>query len=183
MEIRTRRLLLRPWRDEDFHPFAVMNADSQVMKFFPTVLEREQSDALAAEIRRRMDDQGWGFWAVEIPGEARFVGFTGLNKLSKDLPFAPGIEIGWRLAHRFWGKGYASEAAQAALELGFLQLHLPEIVAFTAIQNLRSRAVMSRIGIVFEGEHFEHPGIAPGHPLREHVLYRIKNPFTASQPR
>lgn len=183
MEIRTGRLLLRPWLDEDFQSFAALNGDSRVMEFFPAVLDRDQSNALTKEIQRRIDEQGWGFWAVEIPGEARFIGFTGLNKLGKDLPFAPGVEIGWRLARDFWGKGYASEAAQAALQTGFRELGLQEIVAFTAIQNLRSRAVMSRIGMVFEGEIFEHPGIAPGHPLRKHVLYRKQNPLTASLSR
>lgn len=183
LEIRTRRLLLRPWRPEDFQPFAAMNEDLRVMEFFPTVLDRERSDALAVEIQKHIDEHGWGFWAVEIPGEVRFAGFTGLNKLREDLPFAPGIEIGWRLARNFWDKGYASEAAQAVLETGFRRLCLQEIVAFTAVQNVRSRAVMSRIGMVYEGETFEHPGIAPGHPLKMHVLYRIKNSFTASPAR
>ncbi len=95
---------------------------------------------------------------------------------------APSAETGWRLAREFWGRAYASEAARAALETGFQKLHLHEIIAFTAVQNLRSRAVVSRIGMAFEGETFEHPGIAPGHPLKKHVLYRLKNPLTASPP-
>lgn len=146
------------------------------MEFFPAVLDSEKSDALAAKIRQKIEDQGWGFWALEIPGEG-FIGFTGLNQLREDLPFAPGVEIGWRLARDFWGRGYATEAALAALEAGFLRLKLREIVAFTAEQNLRSRAVMARIGLRRTDETFEHPGIAPGHPLRRHVLYRSTNPF------
>jgi RimJ/RimL family protein N-acetyltransferase len=180
LKIKTQRLLLRPWRDEDLPAFAKMNQDSLVMEFFPALLDRQQSDSVAKKIRQQLDDQGWGFWAVEIPGEASFIGFTGLNKLSNDLPFAPGVEIGWRLSRDFWGKGYASEAALAALETGFLQMKLREIVAFTAEHNLRSRAVMSRIGLCYAGEKFQHPGVSPGHSLRTHVLYRIKNPFSTA---
>lgn len=175
MEIKTQRLLLRPWRDEDLPAFAEMNQDPRVMEFFPALLDRQQSDSLAMKIRQQIDELGWGFWAVEIPGEVSFIGFTGLHKLSNDLPFAPGVEIGWRLSRDFWGKGYASEAAHAALEIGFLQLRLLEIVSFTAEQNLRSRAVMDRIGLTFRGEKFEHPAISTGHPLRRHVLYRIEH--------
>ncbi len=183
VEIRTRRLLLRPWRESDLQPFAAMNQDPEVMKFFPVVLDRKQSDRLAEEIQRRIDDQGWGFWVVEIPGEAPFIGFTGLNTVREELPFAPGVEIGWRLSRKFRGNGYASEAAPAALETGFRQLRLQEIVAFTASENRRSRAEMERIGMVFENETFDQPVVAPGHPLRKHVLYRMKNPVTAFPPR
>lgn len=178
LKIKTRRLLLRPWRDDDLPGFAEMNQDPRVMEFFPALLDRQQSDVLAMKIRQRIDEQGWGFWAVEIPGEVSFIGFTGLNKLSSDLPFAPGVEIGWRLSRDFWGKGYASEAAHAALEMGCIQLKLHEIVAFTAEQNLRSRAVMHCIGLTYRGEKFEHPALSAGHPSRRHVLYRIKNSFS-----
>ncbi len=153
------------------------------MAFFPTTLDRQQSDELAIEIQRRMNDQGWGLCAIEIPGEARFIGFTGLNRLRDEFPFATAVEVGWRLAHDFWGKGYASEAARAVVDTGFMQLHLQQIVAFTAVPKLRSQAVMKLIGMVFEGETFEHPGIAPGHPLRKHRRYRINHPVTASPPR
>jgi RimJ/RimL family protein N-acetyltransferase len=178
VKIKTQRLLLRPWRDEDLPAFAEMNQDPRVMEFFPDLLDRQQSDAMAMKIRQQIDEQGWGFWAVEIPGEVNFIGFTGLHKLSNDFPFAPGVEIGWRLSRDFWGMGYASEAAHAALDMGFLQLKLPEIVAFTAEQNVRSRAVMRRIGLTDRDEKFEHPAISAGHPLRRHVLCRIKNPFS-----
>jgi RimJ/RimL family protein N-acetyltransferase len=180
LKINTQRLLLRPWRDEDLPAFADMNQDPRVMEFFPAVLDRQQSDSLAMKIRQEMDDQGWGFWAVEMPGKVSFIGFMGLGKVGDDLPFAPGVEIGWRLSRDFWGKGYASEAALAALEIGFLQLKLREIVAFTAEHNLRSRALMSRIGLNYSDEKFEHPGVPPGHSLRTHVLYRIKNPFSTA---
>ena len=153
------------------------------MEFFPSLLDRQQSDDLAATIRRLIKQRGWGFWAIEIPEIANFIGFAGLHIPRDDLPFSPCTEIGWRLAFEFWGKGYASEAAQAVLELGFKNLGLAEIVSFTAASNRRSRAVMARIGMRHAGECFEHPGITPGHPLSLHVLYRINNPFTAFPPR
>jgi RimJ/RimL family protein N-acetyltransferase len=174
----TPRLRLRQWRDDDLAPFARMNADPRVMEHFPAPLERAASDAVAMRLRDEIAERGWGFWAVEAKdgageGGGGFVGFTGLRIPAVPLPIGPCVEIGWRLAHAHWGRGYASEAARAALGYGFGVLGLAEIVSFTALQNVRSQAVMQRIGMVQRGEVFEHPGVAPGHPLRAHCLYRL----------
>lgn len=174
----TPRLRLRQWRDDDLVPFARLNADPRVMEHFPAPLERAASDAAVMCLRAEIADRGWGFWAVEAKdhaaeGAGRFIGFTGLRIPAVPLPIGPCVEIGWRLAHEHWGRGYASEAARAALDYGFATLGLDEIVSFTALQNTRSQAVMRRIGMTHRGEVFEHPGVAPGHPLRAHCLYRL----------
>jgi len=173
--LRTGRLVLRPWREEDLAPFAALNADPAVMEHFPAPLSRAESDAFAARVRREMDERGFGLWAVEAPGVAPFVGFTGLAVPHFSAHFTPCVEIGWRLAHAHWGRGYAPEAARAALDHGFQQLGLAEIVSFTAVANLRSRRVMEKLGMTHDAaDDFEHPSLAPGHPLRRHVLYRIR---------
>ena len=178
----TPRLRLRQWRDDDLAPFARLNADPRVMAHFPTLLERAASDAVAARLRAEIAERGWGFWAVEAKNDATratkdgpggFIGFTGLRIPAVPLPIGPCVEIGWRLAAEHWGHGFASEAARAALDYGFRTLGLTEIVSFTALQNERSQAVMRRIGMQHRGEVFEHPGVAPGHPLRAHCLYRL----------
>ena len=170
----TPRLRLRQWRDDDLAPFARLNADPRVMEHFPALLERAASDAVATRLRAEIAERGWGFWAVEKrEGDGDFVGFTGLRIPAVPLPIGPCVEIGWRLAHEHWGCGYASEAARAALDYGFGTLGLAEIVSFTALRNTRSQAVMRRIGMTHRGEVFEHPGVAPGHPLRAHCLYRL----------
>jgi ribosomal-protein-alanine N-acetyltransferase len=170
----TGRLLLRPWRDDDLAPFAVLNADPRVMEFFPAVLSRAESDARAARIRLHMEAHRFGLWAVEVSGGAPFIGFVGLQTASPSLPFAPAVEVGWRLAREHWGCGYATEAARAAVEFGFGVLGLEEIVSFTAARNRPSRAVMERLGMTHSpADVFEHPLIPPGHVLRRHVLYRL----------
>ncbi|AHG18993.1 GCN5 family acetyltransferase [Chania multitudinisentens RB-25] len=175
--VETERLLLRAWQDSDLPAFAAMNADPEVMKYFPACLSREESDALANRIRQFMQQHGWGLWAVEAKGGAPFLGFVGLAIPSDDLPCSPCVEIGWRLAAEYWGQGYASEAAYGALNLAFNTLGLTEVVAFTAETNRPSRRVMERIGMTFSGETFDHPRLAVGHPLRKHVLYRRHPPF------
>jgi RimJ/RimL family protein N-acetyltransferase len=172
IELETERLLLRGWRMDDYDAFARLNADPQVMACFPSLLDRSDSNAMADRIRALMAERGWGFWAVELKGGAPFIGFTGLNVPTSALPFAPCVEIGWRLGADFWGCGYASEAAHAALHAGFERLNLPEIVAFTATCNRRSIRVMQRLGMLEDGT-FEHPAVAEGSPLRTHVLYRL----------
>jgi RimJ/RimL family protein N-acetyltransferase len=172
---RTKRLVLRPWRDDDLGPFAALNADLLVMEYFPSALTRAESDALAARIRADTAERGFGLWAVEAPGVASFVGFTGLSMPDFRAPFTPCVEIGWRLAREHWGRGFASEAARAALAYGFESLRLDEIVSFTSVGNERSRRVMERIGMTHDpADDFEHPSLVPGHPLRRHVLYRIR---------
>jgi len=172
--LQTPRLLLRPWRDADLAPYAALNADREVMRHFPALLSREESDAQAERIRAKLDAQGWGLWAVEVKGGAPFIGFVGLAVPGFDAPFMPATEIGWRLARSAWGQGYASEAARAALGFGFMQRGLEAIVAFTAVGNQRSRAVMERIGMQNTGQDFEHPRVPEGSPLRRQVLYRLE---------
>ncbi|GIH71493.1 GNAT family N-acetyltransferase [Sphaerimonospora thailandensis] len=169
--IRTERLLLRRWRDGDREPFATLNAGPAVMEHFPAPLTREESDALADHIESGFEQRGFGLWAVEADGQ--FIGFTGLS-----VPrFTPCVEIGWRLARSTWGHGYATEAALAVLADGFGRVGLTEIVSFTAVPNLRSQAVMRRIGMTRDPEEdFDHPALPKGSPLRRHVLYRIRVP-------
>jgi len=178
--LRTERLILRAWREEDLAPLAALNADPVVMEFFPGTLSRAESDAAAAHVRAELEERGFGLWALEVPGEAEFIGFTGLGVPRFTAHFTPCVEIGWRLAREHWGRGYASEAARAALARGFDALGLDEIVSFTAAANARSRRVMEKIGMRRDpGDDFEHPNLAPGHPLRRHVLYRIRRPVGA----
>ena len=173
--IRTERLVHRPWRDADLAPFAALNADPEVMEHFPSTLSREESDAMAARIRRSAAERGFGLFAVEAPGVAPFVGFTGLSSPRFELPFTPCVEVAWRLDRAYWGRGYATEAARASCRFGFEDLGLGEIVSFTAVGNLRSRRVMERLGMTrAEGEDFDHPALPEGHPLRRHVLYRLR---------
>jgi RimJ/RimL family protein N-acetyltransferase len=171
----TTRLRLRQWREADLAPFAALNADPQVMEFFPKVLTRAESDAVAGRIRDHFTRHGFGFWAVEAPGAADFVGFVGLAVPSFTAHFTPCVEIGWRLAREHWGHGYATEAASAALAFGFGDRALEEIVAFTVPANIPSRRVMGRLGMRrLPTDDFEHPAIPEGHPLRPHVLYRLR---------
>ena len=169
--IETARLLLRPWRAEDREPFAAMGRDPEVMQHFPSLLAREESDALVGRIEAHFAANGFGPWAVEIPGAASFAGFIGLMATTWEAHFTPCIEIAWRLARPFWGRGYATEGARAALEFGFSRLGLAEIVAFAVPANVRSIQVMQRIGMTFS-EEFDHPRFEAGHPLRKHVLFR-----------
>ena len=170
-ELRTPRLLLRRWRPEDREPFAALNADPVVMEHFPSVLTRQESDALADRIEAGFAEHGFGWWAVEADGV--FVGFTGLSVPAFEAPFLPSVEVGWRFARPAWGRGWASEAATAALEAAFGPLALPEVLSFTATTNVRSEAVMRRIGMTRAGT-FEHPKLPEGHRLRTHVLYRAE---------
>ena len=170
----TQRLILRPWKEADLEPFARLNADPKVMEYFLAPLTRKESDDLAGRISARMQEQGWGLWAVSVPGACDFIGVIGLAKPTFDAHFMPAIEVAWRLAFEHWGKGYATEGATAALAYGFETLNLPEIVSFTAVENKRSRAVMEKIGMHHNpADDFEHPKLPEGHPLRKQVLYRI----------
>lgn len=173
--IRTERLLLRRWRDDDRPPFAAMNQDPAVMEHFPGLTSPEDSNAFVDRIEAHFDAHGWGLWAIEVPGIAPFVGFTGL--WPADSVFGePTVEIGWRLARDHWGHGYVTEAAQAALRFGFAELGLEEIVSFTVPQNERSLRVMERIGLIHDpSRDFDHPRVNPvRYPhLVRHVLYRL----------
>ena len=170
----TTRLVLRQWRRADLEPFAALNADPTVMEFMPSLLTREQSakfiEGAAADLERR----GFGLWAVEERASGAFAGCVGLNVPSFEAPFTPCVEILWRLAASFWGRGFATEAARGCLGLGFGALDLGEVVAFTVPRNTRSLAVMERLGMRRDaGGDFAHPRLAPQHPLSRHVLYRL----------
>lgn len=174
--LQTDRLLLRPWRDEDLPAFAALNGDPEVMEFMPRLLSRAESDAFADRIRRRIEAEGWGLWALDVPGVAPFAGYVGLSVPSFEAPFTPSVEIGWRLARACWGRGYATEAARLAVDHGFCALGLEEIVSFTYEGNMRSRAVMQRLGMRHDASgDFDHPAL-PGHWLQRHVLYRLPRP-------
>ena len=175
LELRTPRLLLRRWRQDDREPFAALNADPRVMKHFPAPYTPDESERMAARIEQHFEERGFGLWAVEILGVAPFAGFIGLAVPRIETHFTPCVEIGWRLAAEHWGRGYATEGAQAALSFGFDTLRLGEIVSYTAVENTRSRRVMEKIGMSRDaGGDFEHPMISEGHPLRRHVLYRCR---------
>ena len=176
-ELHTERLILREWRDEDLPVFAAINADPEVMRHFPKVLSREESDQRAQAVRDHFGRHGYGLWAVEVCGGDPFVGFVGLSVPWFEQPFGSRVEIGWRLARESWGKGFATEAARAAVQFGFDRIGLEEIVSFTVPDNLRSRRVMERLGMTHDpSEDFEHPLLPEGHPLRRHVLYRLPAP-------
>ncbi|HEY2777993.1 MAG TPA: GNAT family N-acetyltransferase [Gaiellaceae bacterium] len=165
-ELRTDRLVLRPWREEDRAPFAALNADPVVMEHFPSTMTREASDAFVDFNMATIAERGWGLWAVEAEGE--FIGFVGLN----EPRFRPGVEIGWRLRREAWGHGYATEAAQAVLAFAFEELGLDEVISFTTVANQRSRRVMERIGMTYDPDgDFDHPNVTDER-IRPHVLYR-----------
>jgi len=174
-ELRTDRLLLRWWRPDDREPFARLNADPRVVEFLPKALTREESDAVVDRIEAHFERHGFGLWAVEIPGITLFAGFIGLSIPRFEAHFTPCIEIGWRLATEGWNRGYATEGARAALAIGFQQLQSEEILSFTVPANFRSRRVMEKIGMTHNpAEDFDHPVLPDGHPLRRHVLYRLR---------
>ena len=170
----TDRLRLRRWRTEDLEPFAALNADPRVREFFPSVQTYQESADSMEYIRDHFLQRGFGLWAVEVIGGAPFIGFIGLSVPSFDAPFMPCVELGYRLAFEYWGRGYATEGSRAAVAFGFVTLDLHEIVAMTAVGNERSRRVMERVGMTRNpANDFDHPNIVEGHPLRRHVLYRL----------
>jgi len=172
--IKTERLILRPWRKSDLEPFARMNADPRVMECFIGPLSQQESNEFAIRIQNKMTEQGWGLWAIEVPGISDFIGFIGLAHVHFSAPFTPAVEIGWRLLYDYWGRGYATEGAKAALDFGFQTLKLNEIVSFTVVDNLRSRHVMEKLGMHRDPQDdFDHPKVPEGHRLRKHVLYRM----------
>ncbi len=174
IEIKTERLLLRQWREQDKPDLARLNADSIVMEFYPSILSVEESNVLADKISALISEKGWGLWAVELLDTKQFIGFVGLHEPTHDLPCTPCVEVGWRLAKEYWGKGYATEAARAALNFAFEVLKLEQVYSFTSVGNEKSEAVMRRLNMVNTHNNFEHPMIPEGHELREHVLYKIE---------
>lgn len=172
--LKTERLVLRRWRPEDREPFAALNADPEVMEHFPAALTRAESDAWIDRTEARFDELGFGWWALEIAETGEFIGFTGLSVPRFEAHFIPAVEVGWRLSRSSWGHGYASEAARRALGVAFDDLGLTEVVSFTSTTNLRSQAVMRRIGMTHDpADDFDHPLLEEGHRLQRHVLWRM----------
>ncbi|MFJ2932930.1 GNAT family N-acetyltransferase [Streptomyces sp. NPDC087219] len=171
-ELRTERLVLRSWRESDREPWAAMNADPEVREHLGEPLTREESDAVLSAMRTDFQERGFGWWALEARETGEFIGRAGLDVVGPDMPFA-GVDVGWRLTRSAWGHGYATEAALACLAFGFETLRLPEVIATTTVRNLRSQAVMRRIGMTRDpADDFEDPSVPEG-PLRPCVLYRI----------
>lgn len=173
--LETDRIILRKWKTSDLQPLIALNADPRVMEFFPAPLLPSETEAMLQIIEVKFQIQGFGFWATELKATGELIGFVGLNIPHFEAHFTPCVEIGWRLAYSHWGKGYATEGARACLEHGFTVLGLSEIVAFTTEKNLRSRRVMEKLRMKHDPkEDFDHPLLAADHPLKRHVLYRLK---------
>ena len=174
-KIETARLFLRRWRDADREPFARMNADPAVMEHFPKRLFPDESDQLIQNIEKHFERHGFGLWAAELRATGEFIGFVGLSVPRFVTAFTPCVEIGWRIDAAHWGTGLATEGARAVVRHGFDVLRLDEIVSFTVPENLRSRRVMEKLGMTHDPrDDFDHPNLAEGHPLRRHVLYRLR---------
>jgi ribosomal-protein-alanine N-acetyltransferase len=170
--LRTQRLTLRRWIDDDRAPFAELNADPAVMRYFPNVMTKQDSDAMVDRIEQGFEENGFGLWAAEIDG--RFAGYTGLNRTSFETPMGLHVEIGWRFATWAWGKGYASEAARCVLATAFSELGLTEIYSFTTETNRPSEKVMQRIGMTRRLDlDFDHPN-TPGWWGVRHIVYRAQ---------
>lgn len=175
LELRTARTLLRQWKDSDLPAWCALNADARVRRYFPSTLTFEQATQEAQRIRGAIAQRGWGMWALELPGSLPFAGTVGLHVTTIDVPFVPTVELGWRLAPEAWGRGLATEAAQAAVRFAFEHLGLDEVTAYTAVDNLPSQAVMQRLGMHHTtADDFDHPLVEAGHPLRPHRLFRLR---------
>ena len=183
LSLETDRLILRQWIETDFVGFCEMNADPEVMRYFPSTLTESECHDFMSKMSSLIREQGWGFWAVEIKAINEVIGFVGLNSPRTQFPFSPCVEVGWRLHKKYWGFGYATEAGKKSLGYGFSQLNLNEIVAFTTETNSNSRKVMDRLGMSNTGENFAFPDLPLEHPLSEHVLYKICLLYTSPSPR
>ena len=176
----TERLILRRWKDSDRELFAAMNADPRVMEFFPGTLTREESDQLIESIESHFDNRGFGLFATELKEEGKLIGFIGLHVASFQAHFTPCVEIGWRINVPYWGKGLATEGSREVIRFAFDRLRLESLVSFTVPENVASRRLMEKLGMTHDpSEDFDHPKLPPGHRLRRHVLYRLKNPAFA----
>ncbi len=172
--IKTERLNLREWTSADVHSFAAMNQDPRVMAHYPRLLTKEESAESVEKIRTHFKKHGFCFYACELAATHEFMGFIGLKATEFSTHFTPCVEIGWRLAYDFWGKGYATEGAKAVLKTAFETFNIKEVVSFTSPLNVRSVQVMKRLGMAHDAEGtFENPKVPEGHMLRPHVLYRM----------
>jgi RimJ/RimL family protein N-acetyltransferase len=182
--INTERLRLRRWKPEDREPFAAMNADPQVTEFLGGCLTREGSDRIAERIEAHFARHSFGLFAAELKSSAHFgsvpfIGYVGLAVPGFEASFQPCVEIGWRLAVPYWNLGLATEGARAVLDYAFSTVGLEEVLSFTVPANVRSRRVMEKLGLTHDpADDFDHPGLPAGHPLRRHVLYRIRKPHS-----
>ena len=173
--LQTPRLLLRTWQESDREPFQRINADPRVMEFFAAPLSPVESDRLIDRIQAHIAQHRFGFFAAELRATGEFIGFVGISHVPFEAHFTPCVEIGWRLAAAYWNRGLATEGARRCLRYAFQELALPEVVAFTAPANLRSRRVMEKLGMSRSpADDFQHPLLPQGHPLRPHVLYRVR---------
>ncbi|MCB1651863.1 MAG: GNAT family N-acetyltransferase [Alphaproteobacteria bacterium] len=173
--IETERLILREWEDEDLEPFARMNADPLVMEYLPRVLDEKASARHMQEFQKHFDKYGYGLYVVEVKEDDEFAGFVGLKNVDFKAAFTPAIELAWRLDYEHWGKGYASEAARAVIDHAFTVLSLTELVAYTVHDNVRTIAMMEKLGMEYQkGEDFDYPALRKGHPLGRFVLYKIE---------
>jgi RimJ/RimL family protein N-acetyltransferase len=182
--LRTERLLLRRWRDDDRAPFAALNADPEVMTYFPSTLDRATSDRIIDKAEAAFDAEGFGLWAVERLEDGAFIGFVGLARPTFETSFTPCVEIGWRLARDAWGRGFATEGAVAVRDHAFEVVGLDELLSWTTVANTPSRRVMERIGMTHDpADDFDHPRLPVGDPLRPHVLYRLpRSAWKAAAP-
>ena len=174
----TPRLIIRNWQESDAALFHHINSDAAVMEFFAIRRDRGQSDELMRRLAGDISETGYGFFALQTKVDGQPIGFTGLSMVDLQPHFPAGtVEIGWRLGADHWGRGYATEAAQALLRLGFEARGLDEIVAFAVPENRRSIAVMERLGMCRDpGRDFDHPRVPDSHPhLQRHVLYALRS--------
>ncbi|WP_336950862.1 GNAT family N-acetyltransferase [Acinetobacter sp. AS167] len=170
--LETERLILRQWQESDYLPFIKMGKDPEVMKYFPNNLTEDESLKIIQTVKEILDSNKWGIWAVELKANHKFIGFIGLHDQPLQFDFSPCVEIAWRLAKEYWGKGYATEGARAVLEYAFNVLHLDKIVSFTANTNKPSESVMKKIGMTIVRE-FNHPEFSSSPDLEKHILYEI----------
>ena len=173
--LKTERLILRRWAAADREPFAQINADPRVMEYLGEILSRKQSDEVVDRIETHFQTHGFGLFAAELAEGGDFIGFVGLAAPTFETAFTPCVEIGWRLAAEYWDAGFATEGAREIVRYAFEELRLPELVSMTAIGNERSRRVMAKLGMTHDAaENFDHPRLPSAHPLRRHVLYRLR---------
>lgn len=176
--LETKRLLLRTWKESDIESMTAINQDPKVCEFLPRIGNRASTEAMIHRFIRQYKQHGFCLYAVELKSTKEMIGFVGLDIPSFEAHFMPAVEVGWRLASRYWGKGYATEAAKAVLHYAFKELGMDEIVSFTAVDNKASRRVMEKLGMHHNPhDDFDHPTVEKDSPLKRHVLYRISKNF------
>lgn len=172
--LETERLILRQWQSSDLAPFAEMNADPEVMRYFPRPFTFAESEDSFRKVQNVINTNGWGWWALEHKETGEFIGATGLVSVLLHAYFVPAVEVGWRVRKQFWRQGYATEAANAAKDYAQYKLRLPKLVSFTAVQNIPSIGVMEKIGMTRLLPNFDHPNVEDDCPLKEHVVYEVR---------